>query len=62
MNISLNNSSEPSESLFNINVHLTDHTGTLVEGRLINDYAKAALALSVECFQLLTAAQKSDLK
>ncbi|XP_068155610.1 protein hold'em [Drosophila tropicalis] len=47
---------------FNINLHLSDHTGTLIEARLAGVVAEHVLGLNAETFQVLLDREKSKLK
>ncbi|XP_017869982.1 PREDICTED: protein hold'em [Drosophila arizonae] len=50
------------EYFFNINVHLSDQTGTLVETRLSGGVAEHLLGLKADAFQLLSERRKTELK
>lgn len=59
---SLDNDEPRSISYFNINIHLSDQTGTLVEARLAGHPAERILGLRAEDFQRLAEREKSELK
>lgn len=63
MDISFNSSGLNSfEFYFDINIHLTDHTGTLTECRLMNNFAEATLSCTTQQFQFMKASKRTELK
>jgi len=58
----LDNDEPRSISYFNINIHLSDQTGTLVEARLAGHPAERILGLRAEDFERLAEREKSELK
>ncbi|KAH8305320.1 hypothetical protein KR044_003568 [Drosophila immigrans] len=50
------------EQFFNINIQLSDPTGTLMEARLCGGVANQLLGLNVEAFELLPDRKKTELK
>ncbi|EDW53670.1 protein hold'em [Drosophila sechellia] len=58
----LGNDEQRSISYFNINIHLSDQTGTLVEARLAGHPAERILGLRAEDFERLAEREKSELK
>ncbi|EDX02325.2 protein hold'em [Drosophila yakuba] len=62
MDFSLANDEPRYISYFNINIHLSDQTGTLVEARLAGQPAERILGLRAEDFDRLAEREKSELK
>lgn len=62
MEFSLNYSGSRIEHFFNINIQLSDQTGTLVETRLSGIVADQLLGLNANAFQRLSERKKTELK
>ncbi|XP_062139998.1 protein hold'em [Drosophila sulfurigaster albostrigata] len=62
LEFSLEYSGARAEKFFNINIHLSDHTGTLVETRLSGGVANQLLGLNADAFELLSDRKKTELK
>lgn len=62
MEFSLNYSGARAEDFFNINIQLSDQTGTLIETRLSGVVAVQLLGLNANAFQRLPERKKTELK
>ncbi|EDV91960.1 GH24650 [Drosophila grimshawi] len=62
LEFSLHHSGARFEHFFNINIQLSDQTGTLLEARLSGAVAERLLAIKADAFQLLPERRKTDLK
>lgn len=62
MSFSFNFTGEKFDYYFNINIQLSDHTGTLIETRLNSTVAERILAINVNDFRNLNDKQKEELK
>lgn len=62
MEFSLNYSGSRVENFFNINIQLSDQTGTLIETRLSGVVADQLLGLNANAFQQLPERKKTELK
>ncbi|KAH8241762.1 hypothetical protein KR038_003204 [Drosophila bunnanda] len=62
MEFLLGNDGPRTNRYFNINIHFSDQTGSLLEARLAGNPAERILGLEAEHFDRLTEREKSDLK